>query len=203
MKFSSHLSVSLPSQARKSIYTWAMQAHFSIQRGRLSDFMFAAGFIISPTDMLLKNNHFYPPSDCSHTYSFYSKTKMSVASSLQNVSQQTTQNINILYRIKSREKKRNLLQKTLSGPGSHIWWRIWTILLELKSLSFPPTCVWMSLRYVTCILFSCGYIYCQKNCCAHLRADWGLTPHCHVCFFRKFGGSDDITFLHPLQLCIF
>lgn len=39
---------------------------------------------------------------------------MSVASSLQNVSQQTTQNINILYRIKSKGKE-NLLQKTFSG----------------------------------------------------------------------------------------
>ena len=39
---------------------------------------------------------------------------MSVASSLQNVSQQTDQNINILYRIKSKGKE-NLLQKALSG----------------------------------------------------------------------------------------
>jgi len=59
---------------------------------------------------------------------------MSVASSLQSVSQQTAQNIIIQTEVQG---KRKLTTENSVWPGSHVWWRILTILLELKSLGFP------------------------------------------------------------------
>lgn len=65
---------------------------------------------------------------------------MSVASSLQNVSQQTTQNINILYRIKSKGKE-NLLQKTLSGLDPTFDGEYEQYYLNLSLSVSPDTCL--------------------------------------------------------------
>lgn len=130
IRLNSHISASLPFQARKLFYTWANWANVSMKRGKLNDLMFVACFIISPTKILcwIKIISF-PLRLQPYILTFY-KTKMSVASGLKSASQAS-------YITQDKIQGKKFITEKSLWPESNIWWRILTILLGLKSLSFP------------------------------------------------------------------